>query len=657
MVDDSKVHSEIVDIDSVKVSVLLIVKNKSQFGSIIQFLSRRDWKCTVVSQLNETIACISREQPEFVFISYNHQNPKILKLPDILSQVFNAVYVGFCEIPDLRTESRLTASKIKYKLVGAASGPSIHRRIKQILSEIHGIKDAENKEKISDSNTSQNRMETLTIKSGERKNDLIQIAGSADGPKGPKTYMPTQNPRKPNNQEELLRSLKMALEDKKNESDEEDKAFSSEEQCNESKSPIGEHEIGTKSVSQKAVALDYNKDSKLKENSLDVEKGSAFASNTLDINKGSSSSENSLDVGKGSGMGASAMEINKGEQNPTRSLDINRGTPRTPNSLPKANEEKQKSTPIMQKGPALLTQNLHSQEVEGSEPKKKFPKETSKDPDPIVNEGSILDLDDLRHEAEQPSGQIGKMNATTASDLKKANAFINQTSKLSQEQSFLEMMLCNVINQLKPINKFENQDLKKIKSLGCITIEGEGLNGALAICSSVRENATIDKLNLFQQYFDKEVLELGKEISTRREIIYQDPPIDALDWMEQIGKLILVKEFGSGYLLTSYIGFEQKPPQLEYDNKKQKLLLPIALIQAGRELTFNSYIYLDKNEKYITYCKKGRTLSQRQIENLVNNNIKLYLEKTDINDFMFYLKINELKNQLDHYIQLTKKAG
>ena len=50
----------------------------------------------------------------------------------------------------LITESRLTASKIPYKLVGAASLVLvIHRRIKQILSEIHGLVDSEEKKRIS----------------------------------------------------------------------------------------------------------------------------------------------------------------------------------------------------------------------------------------------------------------------------------------------------------------------------------------------------------------------------------------------------------------------------------------------------------------------------------------------------------------------------
>ncbi len=142
--DDSKIDistDKPVDIDSIQVSVLLIVKSQSQFGAISQYLERRNWRVKVVSDMGEAITQLAKFQPDFVFISFNHPNPKLLKLPAVLAQTFNTHCVGFCETPDLRTESKLTSSKIKYKLVGAASGPSIQRRVKQILAEQYGVAD------------------------------------------------------------------------------------------------------------------------------------------------------------------------------------------------------------------------------------------------------------------------------------------------------------------------------------------------------------------------------------------------------------------------------------------------------------------------------------------------------------------------------------
>ena len=104
MAEDKKANAQQegpIDIETIKVSVLLIVKNRSQFGSIIGFLRRREWKCTVVTQMNEAISCLSKEQPDFVFISFNHPNPKLQRLPTILSSTFNTTCVGFCEAPDV----------------------------------------------------------------------------------------------------------------------------------------------------------------------------------------------------------------------------------------------------------------------------------------------------------------------------------------------------------------------------------------------------------------------------------------------------------------------------------------------------------------------------------------------------------------------------
>ncbi len=127
-----------VDLDRICVKLLLIVKSKSQFSSVAQFLTRRGWSVSVCSQMNEAISIISKEPPDFVMISFNHPNPNLLRMPQLLSQSFNSVCVGFCEASDLRTESKLTAAKIQHKLLGAASGPSIHRKIKQIMGDMFG---------------------------------------------------------------------------------------------------------------------------------------------------------------------------------------------------------------------------------------------------------------------------------------------------------------------------------------------------------------------------------------------------------------------------------------------------------------------------------------------------------------------------------------
>ncbi|MCB0356312.1 MAG: hypothetical protein KDD40_04855, partial [Bdellovibrionales bacterium] len=219
-------QNEVVDIESMKVTILMIVKNKSQFGSVVGFLNRRDWNCIVTSQMNEAIASISKDQPDFVFISFNHPNQKFQKLPSILAAGFNTTCVGFCEAPDLITESRLTASKIQYKLVGAASGPSIYRRVKQILAEIHGIDDGQESTKVSGLNTGANTSgsdganTTRSSSTMNFQNDTQHVAGKSGDNKSKLAYIPDYKGQKPQSDKmDILKQLQSALSEDSEESD------------------------------------------------------------------------------------------------------------------------------------------------------------------------------------------------------------------------------------------------------------------------------------------------------------------------------------------------------------------------------------------------------------------------------------------------------
>ena len=118
------------------ITLVLIVKSVTQFDSVVQFLKRRGWRAFLAHDLEEAVKVISKTKPQYVLISFNHPNKNLLNSPEVFARTFGTTCVGMTESADLKTESRLTASKIQHKLMGAASGPSIHRKISQIHNDV-----------------------------------------------------------------------------------------------------------------------------------------------------------------------------------------------------------------------------------------------------------------------------------------------------------------------------------------------------------------------------------------------------------------------------------------------------------------------------------------------------------------------------------------
>lgn len=137
MADDSNpsgVNQEI-DLDNIEVELLIICKNINVLNQAGAFLSRRGWPTTVVSDVGRGVELISEKKPDFILVSLSHPSHAIGRLPDLITQTFNLPCIGFIEASDATTTARFNQSRLRYKIQGQASGPTIYRTIRKILAE------------------------------------------------------------------------------------------------------------------------------------------------------------------------------------------------------------------------------------------------------------------------------------------------------------------------------------------------------------------------------------------------------------------------------------------------------------------------------------------------------------------------------------------
>lgn len=127
------------NLDELEVHLTIVAKNPQSVKSISAFLGRRDWPTKVISNANEAIESITKDKPDIVLLSFNHPQLNVEKFATLLSQTLNMTCVGFCESEDRISIAKLQASKLRYKLVGGSSGPTIHRFVRKVLIEKYGL--------------------------------------------------------------------------------------------------------------------------------------------------------------------------------------------------------------------------------------------------------------------------------------------------------------------------------------------------------------------------------------------------------------------------------------------------------------------------------------------------------------------------------------
>lgn len=124
-----------IDLDNIEVEVLILCKNPNAVNACTTFLNRRGWPTTVVTDVGKCVEYVADRRPDFVLLSLSHPSSAITKLPDLITQTFNLPCIGFVESSDATSSARLSAAKMRYKISGLLSGPSIYRTIRKILAD------------------------------------------------------------------------------------------------------------------------------------------------------------------------------------------------------------------------------------------------------------------------------------------------------------------------------------------------------------------------------------------------------------------------------------------------------------------------------------------------------------------------------------------
>jgi len=581
-----------VDIDSLEIKILMVVKSPSQFGAITQFLERRNWKVAVVSDVSEVIKRLSGQAPDFVFLSFNHPNPKVFKLPGIIERSFDTDCVGFCETPDLITESRLTSAKIKNKLVGAASGPSIFRRVKQILAEKYGV--AENSEfsHVSKSNFSVEDNESVRVKGSSDKEKKSGLA-----------YIPKQQESRVD-RAELIKNLTRELDEKEDE--------------------LLKEEIVKE-------GLNFQKGHNDKSSNI---MSSHLSPNTTPI-------LNQKGMGQGDLMDLRTQnpnDLSSAKNFKNESISSSVGLEKRPESSGLTKMEIQKSRPDLVNtiNNSDTGSNLNLSSITDANPKTT----------PSHNPSSIIEKATYNGSNTNPmNGLENKLESTSHDTHIQLEPVLTQ-NKMGEKGDFLYIAILKSIRRLKTSDRQEDIDLKKIKKIRAISLSVGDISGYIVLASSVSVHLDEVVTHEFSVHLKNELEKNFSKKETKFNFSMSVDPMDLIDSLELNSEILIVESFGKGYFVAGFIPAKIETPKINFDSKMKMYIIPFELLQPGQNMRFNTSLYMEANEKLLIYSNKGGSLTQRQILNLVKNKKNLYVEESDLDLFSIYYHENNIKKIL-----------
>jgi hypothetical protein len=109
-------------------------------------------------------------------------------------------------------------------------------------------------------------------------------------------------------------------------------------------------------------------------------------------------------------------------------------------------------------------------------------------------------------------------------------------------------------------------------------------------------------------------------------------------------KLILVARGEEKHFVIALVSGTKAPPQFQIENKMVKV--PLKDLESEGPVTFDVFLYMPVNQKYLRYLKAGAHLSREQVESLIRKDVEhVYLSDKDLESFLRYYVTGSLLNE------------
>lgn len=238
------------------------------------------------------------------------------------------------------------------------------------------------------------------------------------------------------------------------------------------------------------------------------------------------------------------------------------------------------------------------------------------------NQDDTVEEDDPLYNAQDPNAH-DQGSATEATKLKKTQ----NASRLS----ILAYHTCWAVENIVKPNQGVKKPMGTINTVAVAIVETAAFRGYL-VCNSSSGFSSLEIMEKTYEKLQKKMYDSHqpmKKVTTILEL--QCKPIDFMAWAEETAEFVVTSQEGESELAVAYVPVESIPEIVETTKED---LIKINLendIVGDTTILFDVYIFMEKNQKYIMYLRKGSLFSQSRLDKLLSYGLThIYLRKVEL---------------------------
>lgn len=110
-------------------SLLILKSDTNTMTSTETFLRNRGWEVYSTSDVKNALIQVVSKEYDYILISVDHENKKVLSLPKLIQEKFDVTIISFAESTSAKSFNNLTSSPTVYKIYAPITGPAVERCI------------------------------------------------------------------------------------------------------------------------------------------------------------------------------------------------------------------------------------------------------------------------------------------------------------------------------------------------------------------------------------------------------------------------------------------------------------------------------------------------------------------------------------------------
>lgn len=621
--------------------LIVLAKDVASVKGMSTFLNRRGVETFVTSQLNDAVDRLTQGWTRFVLLSVNFPHPKVELIPQLFAQSFTAETIAFGEQSDRKTAQKLTASRARNVIFGAASGPVVLMRLKQAQRQDEDpAGDVENMRS--------------SVASDEAASEEVRVKGGAGMGLGKSAVHVKGGVKSSANsaadslqarQEAASRFMRALSESGPGESADEKSSATAEHdeaaEGDEAASSLAQGQRATKKKSDiiiqkgargsapKSIADQISANASAKAAGPVVESGPGAGRELYlhqnGLNGPKAAGKNQLhNSSSGEVKSSSAITESRPQLSPSQALlmptrkskvlealqegqlaDLGKVTSPTSAGRPSSH-----GGVVVQKSPAPMERNVRSEPTEPSAQKPPLGAENAHAPEVSAS---------------------GPTDGVQASE----------PSATHSTQTDVEFAARSALRKVYGEPRQERDTLIEYRSVAILIVHIDSFTGTIMLAEGRGTNSASTRLHLLEQEFLNALAERGHQIRVGD---LQSMPFPNAAVAEEaflaadMSAVSRDEEYEAGIAFLDLV-----PAKAVIEETADEMLrIGIEDLEPNTRMNFDVFIYLPTNAKYLKYVRQGNSISSDQSERLKSREVRhVYLDKESRED---YLQHNVVKN-------------